>query len=827
MAVKLPLSGKWVERGDFTDAELDAIDREYLRGKGLVPPSDPTQGPPQPIQGPPPAPGTIGERGVEFINQTVGQIPGIPDLTPEGARGVLEATGSGLGLVAGGAASLAAPAASPALLAGLEGLGAAGGSLLAESIGLGETGPSEILPPIPLGDITGDPRLGEVSTGPLERAARAGLFGAAASTVGQAIPGALSAGARALAKADEKMIALSGKFGIAMDLETAGQRAASRFYRNIIGKFPYQAEAFKQATQRRGKAVLDAFDMMMDGLARPSDHANLSRRAVRGARAGFEAFIKEADIRFAALKNFARDRGITVGQDMWEVSLRDIVERVGAADGGDETEIFKYATRRLRDIAKFREKFGDGTPRTWTFEQFDTTRKLLVQELKKARKDHRNADMSEFMGLLNAMDQELDLVGDTLFQEELRSARAFYKAGAELFENPTAQKFGRVFKNIFERGFEEAGSINEDELIKSLIRGNSPDVVRDLRNLLLRSGTHSGRSTFNRIIRETMETRLANAMEVDRNGQLILREKLLGNQLGLNRPRSVERATTKEMLRDTGLKVEDLEDFVTVLARIGELRAVDVSTFVARRATLGGFQTMMKSFTQGSSAAKLARESGGNPLRTAGIVLLKIGETLALRKMGTLLASPEFLRDYVRAVDPAMSRNLRIQALLHMGRTFELGVDREEGLFGEIPTLTGPAIAGAGAALQSFGPASLTGATSAGLGAVGPAALAAGVAAGGQQLQRFTQGDPRDLEPLRAFMQETVLHAARELFFEPGQKLKKLKAQDKLRPVIQMTPEERRKLNQSAEAKSIRQGTDGTEGLSDEALIQLIGEGAQ
>jgi hypothetical protein len=180
VAVKLPLSGKWVERGDFTDAELDAIDREYLRGKGLVPPSDPTQGPPQGIQGPP-APqfgtGTIGEQGVEAFNQLTSSIPfvggGIPELTPEGARMVIEGTGGALGAAAALPLALAAPPVSPLTLGVAEAAGEAGGSLLSEALGLGETDPQLVETPF-----------GELDLGPTQRALEAGAFAGGAAGIG-------------------------------------------------------------------------------------------------------------------------------------------------------------------------------------------------------------------------------------------------------------------------------------------------------------------------------------------------------------------------------------------------------------------------------------------------------------------------------------------------------------------------------------------------------------------------------------------------------------------------------------------------------------------
>ena len=71
--------------------------------------------------------------------------------------------------------------------------------------------------------------------------------------------------------------------------------------------------------------------------------------------------------------------------------------------------------------------------------------------------------------------------------------------GKKIFEEPTANIFKRVDKNIFGTGFKVPGSLNADELGEALLKRKAgPTFLKDLRTLV-------GEKQYNRFVRAKLQ----------------------------------------------------------------------------------------------------------------------------------------------------------------------------------------------------------------------------------------------------------------------------------------------------------------------------------
>ena len=107
------------------------------------------------------------------------------------------------------------------------------------------------------------------------------------------------------------------------------------------------------------------------------------------------------------------------------------------------------------------------------------------------------------------------------------------------------------------------------------------------------------------------------------------------------------------MLKDTPLKVGDLEDFIRVAKAVGSVEIPDVSTFIARRAILGGGKAVAGTFLAGLGLT--------NPLKTIAIIA-------TARKGLRVLSDPAKLKSLTTALDSTATQKAQRAAVLRLIR---------------------------------------------------------------------------------------------------------------------------------------------------------------
>ena len=207
--------------------------------------------------------------------------------------------------------------------------------------------------------------------------------------------------------------------------------------------------------------------------------------------------------------------------------------------------------------------------------------------------------------------------------------------GKRIFQEPTAGIFKKVDKNIFGTGFKVPGSLNADELGEALLKRNaSPQFLDDLRTLV-------GEKQFTNFVRSKFQTGFNSSLITGpKKGQLIFDPYTFEKKLGMNTESG--RKIMEIFLKDSKLTIQQLDDFFNVAKNHAGLKVPDVSSFVARRAVLGGTKSL-------AGGALMTVGVTQNPVAGATLIYLA-------RRTSKILSDPKVLKDVMTVLDP-MSPN--------------------------------------------------------------------------------------------------------------------------------------------------------------------------
>ena len=214
--------------------------------------------------------------------------------------------------------------------------------------------------------------------------------------------------------------------------------------------------------------------------------------------------------------------------------------------------------------------------------------------------------------------------------------------GKGAFATPVAKEFKKVDKNIFGTGFQVQGSITADQLgIKLLEKNASPQLLRDLSTLV-------GPTQFKKFVRSRLQQGFNDSLiQGSKPGKLMFDPYKFEKNLGLTTETGRELLET--MLKSSKnvdsagrtiptLTIQQLDDFFTVAKNHAGLKVPDVSSFVARRAVLGGTKSLLGGVVMGAGIAS-------NPVKGATLLYLA-------RRTSNILSNPKVLDDVMTVLKP-------------------------------------------------------------------------------------------------------------------------------------------------------------------------------
>ena len=253
------------------------------------------------------------------------------------------------------------------------------------------------------------------------------------------------------------------------------------------------------------------------------------------------------------------------------------------------------------------------------------------------------------------------------------------------FQSATAQKFGRVDRNLFNSTWAKAGTKEKDELFKDVFNLKSRDSLRQLQKLV-------GAKAVHRSLRSLIDETIEGSSSVIRKRLLkipdltggYLRDDITGalpdaqalakleKVLGIGTAKGEEVLT--EALRYTGVGVKDLKNFFTLANASQSFYIPDASIFLQRRVTLGGLAAL---------------GAAGGTLAAAGAALFPTAAKLTLMRMGSkYLTNPKNLRTLTQALSDEVPDRVRRAAYARLVQDLnKISQDDPELTDAEIETL--------------------------------------------------------------------------------------------------------------------------------------------
>lgn len=543
---------------------------------------------------------------------------------------------------AGTLAGVTALGGPPGLAGGLLALGggAAAGDLAAEALGM-------------------DP---SASTGQAyRRAAEAAAFEPLAMAVGETGSRAIRLGAQRMAKLDQQLANLAEQYGIRMGVEDLTMRGSLRRMRNVAGRFPFIAGPFKESSKRVGGDIARTLQGLFDSVAPIShDAAKVSARTIRESREAWEAYRRGVNQRYENWRAGARAADARFSPNVTRQRAQELLDESLQRAALSEGKPVRLRADPLTRYAKRLSELDDGV----SIDQYDTLKKDLQSISAKLPSPH---DRQRIATLLEGL--ELDLRGTLTatsptaaadVTRSLQQADRYFRKGKTLFETSTAQRMGRFRGGIFEVGEVPAPTTREvQESLAEVFNSGNRRAVAEYKALV-------GDRTFREATRLHLQDSFSGALQYnDQTGGIKLNMRQLSRDLGLFDPKSERRAALGTMLKDTGVRVQDIENLVRLAQRAADTGVVDVSTFVTRRAMLGGFKSAAGSLTPGADVKSLTGpEVVANALRTISV----LAES---RRLGRWLTDPRVVRDLSTALKPGLTQSTRAAAMIRVGRVIE------------------------------------------------------------------------------------------------------------------------------------------------------------
>lgn len=512
------------------------------------------------------------------------------------------------------------------------GLGAAGGSALYDTVEDALRGLGVIMPK--KDQKTGVERVKEVAG----TAAEEGMLDVAFAGAGQGIAtiyraikpgvgkilGVRSETARAVTEQADRAGLLVGAAEVGGALPKSIER--------VIGIFPLVSRPIKKA---RGKIVETAENRLASLINTFAPNSTMQSelsvdmfKAAEGARKEFMTTAGRLYDNFRALASKAGDKAAipTEGLRALGKAAREADEAGRVVLKGGK-ELKSPVADPINDFVKALEDL----PENISVTQFTKLGRDLEKSFRKlASEGYDIKALKEVKDGLEKALSDIDVSkaenGEQI-KEALRAANNFYTNIAK-FQTPTAKKFGRVDKRMFEVGRAEAGTINADEVFDVAVNLRSADAIKDLRALV-------GDGNMRQVGRKIVENAIAKATPI-KNGVPGLPDfDAVRKSLGQVGPEGrVRNEALEEILGTKNLKL--LDDTLSVASKIADSPAV--SQFIARRATLGGAAAIGGAFTFGGGAV-----AGGGIVGTLGL-------TLMARHLGKLATNPKALKQMQRVI---------------------------------------------------------------------------------------------------------------------------------------------------------------------------------
>ena len=449
-----------------------------------------------------------------------------------------------------------------------------------------------------------------------------------------------------------------------------GNRAIGRGYVAIMGRFPFIGASLRARGNASDMAVKNAFLNAPERIAPVASASEISEKIYNDAQTLLKETSKQFHDAYTEVFERAETLGVRVVPKATIDKANDVLKRIAVETPvtvtGEPTSTGKglIAVKEFieREVLPMQATEGGATyTAQQALRQMDGLMSKIDQEVAALEPSQRRFARSLMMEVRNAAQQDMLInvrgahAGD--IARELKALDTdFSHTMSSIFETATANRFGSVRKRGLRAAeFDETTRTPVDQLARVVLNLDSPQALDELSRLIKPE-------TFKAVAAKTLDDAIQTATTKAGPDAGMFNVETFAQHLGIDRATGSRREVIATMLQKSGspLSINDLDDLVAVGRAISKTEVPDVSTFIARRGTIGGIQAVITAAVPGIAIAGFGTY-GAAPL--LGMATMIGGGKL----VSAILARPESARALKNVLDKEattlVKRNATVKAL--------------------------------------------------------------------------------------------------------------------------------------------------------------------
>jgi hypothetical protein len=416
----------------------------------------------------------------------------------------------------------------------------------------------------------------------------------------------------------------------------------------VLGRMPLMGRPFREAGEYKAAKLGEREARILDELAPAVGELEVGAKLLKSGKEQFRWTQKYFQDNYNALREIARGTEATVNTQEVRLVARhfvDEIERKAIREGKKKKKL--RIPKALKDLHKELKRVSN-LPEDLTWDQLDGALTDLFDLNSAARE-------KGFSGLSDATVSVLNKAGEDAIRNishpglgaRIKEMDSIWGLWQDVVKSPMAQRFGRVDRKLLKPGFSEPGTQYSDDLFDITIKAieDSPQAVKDLRWIV---GPELTQQTLRVHLKKAFDA--ARAAGLNASGDNVLHMKTLRSKLGIGDER--REAALAEALKGSMVSIEKLKTFLQVVEDAAAIPIPDVSTFLARRITLGGGAGLIRALGGPVAAA------GGGYAVTGNMSLAAVLAATGLSiKLAEAIANPSRLDMVTMALKRAKKEN--------------------------------------------------------------------------------------------------------------------------------------------------------------------------
>lgn len=477
-------------------------------------------------------------------------------------------------------------------------------------------------------------------------------------------------------KASQDVAESAYRQGIELMPVQVGGRTIGRGYVAVMGRFPFLGGPIRKTGQAAEDALRTKLQSAPERIGPISNWSDVSERIYDDARDLTGRTAKYFDNKYTELWKLADEMGVQVVPKTTLDKADEILAKIAKQTPTHVTGPGADPGAALKPIKDFIEKEilpmraateGGTVTAKQTLAQMDGLVGKIDQQLASMEPAQRKFAQSLMTQLRQAA--QADSVGNLRGRNANEIGRSMRELDIEfshtmssLFETATANKFASVRRRGL-RGVttDEATRTPVDQLARLIVKLDSPQALDELSRIV-------SPDTMQRISAHVMDDAISSSMSTKTGAGKVFDVEKFAKHLGLDKPTGDRRKVVESMLQKSGspLKMKDLDELVLAARAIGDAEIPNVSSFIARRATIGGLQSVINGILPGAAVMS------GSMMFGAGTLLASAMTIGSGRLVSAILSKPESARALSKVLDREASQLVRREAWI---RALRVGIE--------------------------------------------------------------------------------------------------------------------------------------------------------